>query len=328
MYIGLAKQLQRVINPKNHTEKKLKLQFNMDGLPLFKSGGVELLPILGKVNFHSDLYEPFIIAAYKGIGKPSILHRYLDKFIQELNYLLSNEVIIEDELFTIEIMCFICDTPARALVKNIVGHQGFYDCETYTQKGLRIDNRTIFPSIDAPKRSDESFRKQEQPDNHNGFSPLLNIKPFIDMIFHFSLDFMHLCCLGVMKKLLEFWLTSIVDSRLSRMYIMQLTQRLTNLSNQIPTEFQRQILQSLGLISKWKATEFRFFLLYCCPLVLKNLLPEEKYNHFMYFYVSMRILCSNEFRQKFATQAENYLKRFVLLCAKLYKVAIVSYKCA
>ena len=33
----------------------------------------------------------------------------------------------------------------------------------------------------------------------------------------------------------------------------------------------------------------------------------------------MRILCSNEFRQKFATQAENYLKRFVLLCAKLYK---------
>ena len=51
MYIGLAKQLQGVINPKNHTEKKLKLQFNMDGLPLFKSGGIELWPILETVHF-------------------------------------------------------------------------------------------------------------------------------------------------------------------------------------------------------------------------------------------------------------------------------------
>ena len=54
-YIGLSKQLERVINPKNHSEKHLKLQFNIDGLPLFKSGGVELWPILGKVHFQSDL---------------------------------------------------------------------------------------------------------------------------------------------------------------------------------------------------------------------------------------------------------------------------------
>lgn len=47
---------------------------------------------------------------------------------------------------------------------------------------------------------------QEQPEHHIGVSPLLEIKPPIDIIHKFVLDFMHLCCIGIMKKLLEFWL--------------------------------------------------------------------------------------------------------------------------
>ena len=193
VYIGLEKQQQLLINAKNHEEKKLKLQFNMDGLPLINSGGVEFWPILGKVHFHYDLYDPFIIAAYKGIGKPAILSRYLDEFVKELNHLLENGVIIECEHFEIEVMCFICDTPARAFIKNISGHTGFYACERCTVKGSKSENRTIFPSITAPMRTDESFRTQKQPEHHNGVSPLLKIVPAINMIFHFSLDFMHLC---------------------------------------------------------------------------------------------------------------------------------------
>ena len=46
VYTGLARQLQRIVNSKNHAEKKLKLQFNLDGLPLFRSGGSEFWPIL------------------------------------------------------------------------------------------------------------------------------------------------------------------------------------------------------------------------------------------------------------------------------------------
>ena len=117
------------------------------------------------------------------------------------------------------------------------------------------------------------------------------------MIYIFALDFMHLCCLGVMKRLLEFWLTTITDTTLNRVQKLQHTQRLTNLSTQIPVEFQRTLLQSLGMISKWKATEFRFFLLYCGPLLLKDILPKELFDHF-----------------------KDYLKRFVLYCGKLYKL--------
>ena len=41
-YFGLAYQLNRIVNPENHLNNRtLLLQFNIDGLPLFKSGGQE-----------------------------------------------------------------------------------------------------------------------------------------------------------------------------------------------------------------------------------------------------------------------------------------------
>jgi hypothetical protein len=40
----------------------------------------------------------------------------------------------------------------------------------------------------------------------------------------------------------------------------------------------------------WKAVEFLSFLLYTGPLVLRKVLSREKYEHFLYFHVSIRIL--------------------------------------
>ena len=122
VYIGIAENLKRIVNLKNHEkEKVLLLQFNIDGLPLFKTGDQEFWPILGKIFFYPDIYKPFSISVYHGIGKPKLLHRYFKQFIEELNYLLENGLKIENELFKIEIMCFICDKPAKAFIKNIIG---------------------------------------------------------------------------------------------------------------------------------------------------------------------------------------------------------------
>ena len=84
---------------------------------------------LGRVNFASNLYEPFVVAIWCGVGKPPILTRYFSKFIAELNTLLNNGLIIDNVFFTIEVMCFICDRPARSLVKSIALHNAFYSCE-------------------------------------------------------------------------------------------------------------------------------------------------------------------------------------------------------
>lgn len=84
MYIGLAEQLKRIINPKNNINEVLQLQFNIDGLPLFGSGGKELWPLLGRVHFCSNLYETFVIAAYSGVGKPILLNRFFQNLLRKL----------------------------------------------------------------------------------------------------------------------------------------------------------------------------------------------------------------------------------------------------
>ena len=48
------------------------------------------------------------------------------------------------------------------------------------------------------------------------------------------------------------------------------------------------MIQSLSSIKKWKATEFRFFLLYCGPLVMKGLLTNNQYSHFLNLHVALK----------------------------------------
>ena len=50
----------------------------------------------------------------------------------------------------------------------------------------------------------------------------------------------------------------------------------------MPSEFSRQP-RWLDELDRWKATEYRQFLLYAGPLVLRDLLHKEVYQYFLYF---------------------------------------------
>lgn len=52
--------------------------------------------------------------------------------------------------------------------------------------------------------------------------------------------------------------------------------------------------------------------------VLKAILSERAYQHFMLFSIASRILSSEDLWDKYLDQAEDYLERFVLLSALLY----------
>ena len=85
-----------------------------------------------------------------------------------------------------------------------------------------------------------------------------------------------------------------------------------NLSKQIPDEFQRAT-RSLGEIGTWKATEYRLFLLYSGMFILKGILPEDKYNHFLLFSIGNRILSCDSFVKLYVNQAQAFLDKFVEL---------------
>ena len=54
---------------------QINLTFNIDGVPLYKSNNMQLLPILCSV----DNLEPFIVALFYGNSKPNSVNEYLSR---------------------------------------------------------------------------------------------------------------------------------------------------------------------------------------------------------------------------------------------------------
>ena len=67
---------------------------------------------------------------------------------------------------------FICDAPARAYLKCVKGHTGYYGCERCTVKGVHENRRVTFPELSAELRTDEKFRDQRYEELQVGVSPL------------------------------------------------------------------------------------------------------------------------------------------------------------
>lgn len=94
VYFGLTDYTQKNVFIRNHKFFTL-LQFFINNMPLFKFSTVQLWPLLVKIRDSDVLHEPFIVARYCGTNKPLSAANYFDKFISELNYQLSNSVIID-----------------------------------------------------------------------------------------------------------------------------------------------------------------------------------------------------------------------------------------
>lgn len=318
VYIGIARNLINRVYLENYLNDKVKLQFNIDGLPLFKSSSIEFHPILGKIHDKKIAFKPFTIAVYCGIGAPHPVDHFLSEFVDELNYLLENGVVIGCKSFKVLVHCFICDKPARSLIKCIIHHGGYFACERCVVEGIYYNKRVVYPSTSCALRTDKSFRSKNDSKHHqtNKTSPLTRIIPKIDMVKLFLLDIMHLVFLGVMKKFFGYWLGTGLG-KLKKEDIIRISQRLMNISDQVPVEFQRTT-RSLGEIAKWKATEFRFFLLYCGIFVLMGILPDNNFKHFTLLHVATRILSCEDLLRRYACKLRGYLKVFVLASQKLY----------
>lgn len=90
-----------------------------------------------------------------------------------------------------------------------------------------------------------------------------------------------------MKKfLIEYWLRGVTS--LSREQQLRISHRIISIGDSIPLEFQRTT-RLLEEISKHKATEFRRFLLYDGPIVLKDILPKDMYCSFFFFFCMLHL---------------------------------------
>lgn len=130
------------------------------------------------------------------------------------------------------IWCITCDAPARQLIKCIKGHGGYFACERCTIKGEREGYKTVFFSTEEPERTDESFDNFEYQGTHQHFlSPLVGSG--IKCVKDFALDYMHLICLGVVKRLLQYLKEGPRTCSLSQGQLMRISQHLQNYRGKI-----------------------------------------------------------------------------------------------
>lgn len=283
----------------------ISITVGIDGLPISKSSNVQFWPILAY--FCQNVSSIFLISLYCGNSKPKNIKDFLGPFISEMKRLEVEGLVFKNESVTVRIKCIIADAPARSFIKCTKNHNAYYGCERCSRKGKWRRKVTYSGFKLAALYTDSSFRNHDFNNHQNGSSPLLDLE--IGLVTQIPLDFMHLCCLGVMKKLLLLWKETI-PYKLSRKQLAKISKRLVSFASFIPASFNRKP-RSLEEIRHWKATEFRMFLTYIGPIVLNGILDDNRYKHFMLFHTAIYILSSSTSRE-WVDYAGTLLNTFVL----------------
>jgi len=118
--------------------------------------------------------------------------------------------------------------------------------------------------------------------------------PHFKPVTNVPLDYMHLICLGIMRKLMYFWLDGELHNRLQHRAVEEIsTYLVTQLKPSIPVEFARKP-RALNSVKLWKATEYRMILLYTGPLAFQFVLKRKVYINFLTLHVIIRILSSQD----------------------------------
>lgn len=322
-YFGICEKLNHRLKNESCILNIIYLDLNFDGLPLFKSSSIGIWPILCRSLTLESLKKPFIIGLFTGKGKPEPLDLYLQDMIKELNDIIKNNVQIDHKLFKITIRSLICDAPARAFVKCCVNHNSRHGCEKCNVEGKYINHTMSFPCISGPLRTKETFKEQMHEEHHKGISPLLHLD--LDLVNQVPLDPMHLVYLGIMRKLLTIWiLKGKPPYKLPGRSIDELSTKLILLSPYVPYEFCRKP-RALSDLNRWKAKEFRLFLLYVGPVALINILPKQLYKHFLMLHAGITILCNDNHISKYVDFAEEVLCNFVQYLENSYGKEIITY---
>jgi hypothetical protein len=321
-HFGLVNGLKYVLQKSNIIANNIDIQINVDGLPLFNSSTKGFWVVLGKVIQIPQ--SVFVIGIYYGLNKPMLAEDFLSDTITELKYLEENNIHMGTFQCKVNLKGVCCDTPARAFVKCIKSHTGYYGCDRCTQKGDYL-GRLVFLDSSANNRNDISFREKLQPEHHHGVSPFEEVS--IDMSLAFPNDYMHSLCKGVGVKLLSTFKCGPLPNRLSASQISSVDSELLKVRDQIPIEFSRKP-RSLQVLSMWKATEVRLFILYLGPAILPSIISHSQENMmktYMCLFVASFSMGHPYLCVIWADKIKDWLRTFIAQCQYLFGDEFITY---
>lgn len=324
LHVGLEFKLQSIISrvPTEYVPNKLIIDFSTDGADLNKK--VHIWPIQIRIINLPCYTNPEPVGIYQGPSKPNSFEEFFHDFIHEAESIIEKGGIkCNNKIIPIKFRCFIGDAPARASVLGHVSHISKNPCSKYKVEGITYKRSTRYPGINHPHRTDEEYRGLIDVDHHKNLSAIRKLP--MNLVDQVPFDYMHLVCLGVLKKLVETVVFGKCQAiKLQKFEIDILSNRLTTLQNYCPREFAR-IPRELDKYHTFKATEFRQLLLYTFPIVSKGILQTDHYNNFLLLHASMRILLNDTSSIENVNFTDEALKKFVIDAENLYGLEFLSY---
>ncbi|XP_040073253.1 uncharacterized protein LOC115332464 [Ixodes scapularis] len=310
----------------------LTLTVSTDGSPVFTSSGASVWPIQFTVN-ELPVPERFRLSTLAGLwfgkGHPNMT-LFLGKFVEGVNAM---EPVLWQHQATRHsskafVLCFCLDAPARSSVQNIVLFNGYFGCPWCHIKGDYVDGSLRFLSFeDVPGRTSEGVRRDmdlalETSMTINGYkgpSPAVNL-PHFDLVWGFTVEYMHGVLLGVTRQITELLLSSTNSNE--RFYIgspssvAALDRRLLLIK---PPHCFTRLPRSLGTRVNWKASEWRHWLLFYCLPCTQGILPLRYWSHLAKLVEAIHLLLREELTPSSIDQAETLLLAFVASTRILYK---------
>ncbi|CAH0558945.1 unnamed protein product [Brassicogethes aeneus] len=334
-YFGITNSLNNFLRQCNYVvskKDKIELIVNIDGLPLNLSSTSSLWPILIRVDSLEKLKNYVVmVGAFHGYAKPSSSNNYLKEFINECSELTTNGILIQNNNLEFRVKMFVCDVPAKSFILNVKGHTSENGCTKCHEASKRVNYVMCYENIENLQlRTDAEFRLNLDQNHHVGSTLLMELPKF-DLIKDIPLDYMHLVCLGVVKRLIcnkTFgWVSGKRPFKLSATQIQQISQHITLIRQFIPVEFSHRKCRGLDNCARFNAAEFRLLLLYTGPVVFKNFLKADFYYNFLCLHVAIRILCNVDLSNdpKFVEYARELIKSFVKNSGKIYGPDFVSF---
>lgn len=148
------------------------------------------------------------------------------------------------------------------------------------------------------------------------------------MVADFAIgDSLHMIHLGIMKRLLSGWKNgghNFKDTKLPLDQQNKISIELKKCNARRPTELHRAI-RGIDCLAFWKGLEFRTFLLYLGPTILKDIVSEQVYNHFMLLFCIVTIFtCQTYIEEGFLTLAEELITAYLEEYIDIYQIDSIN----
>lgn len=325
------------LKAKYNTTKWISLQWNTDGIQVFKSSKISVWPIqvmINELSYNDRRENILLVGLWYSTTKPD-MNTFLDPLAKELCDLQNNGIDFiqpSSKLLTnIKVHSIISsvDSVARPMIQNIKQCNGKFGCPFCLNEGGAIRNvgrgqsRMYIGGL-GPKRTLQQHLDDCDFVNLNGCirrgvkgaSVLLLLDEF-HIIKSFVPDYMHSVLLGVVKTFVEAWFDS--SNSTCVWYLGRKVREFdARLLNTKPPHEVTMTSRSIHDRKQWKASEWRTFLLYTSTICLQGLLPPRYYKHWHYLIIGIYTLLQNIINNEEIDHAEFCLNKFVSSIPNLY----------